>query len=126
VPLIYAIRVARSVNYCYLSYTPKPPTLRASDLNDQRSAGGDGSANLRDSSMTIELHYNDGRQEFREISGTELTAPLVLLEGDNFFIKSPCDPRICVTVVKYLPYRQVRGEVLNNIEIVRSPSEEVA
>lgn len=78
------------------------------------------------SSMTIELHYNDGRREFREIACTDLTPPLVLLDGDKFFVKSPCDPRICTTVINYLPYRQVRGEVLNNIEIVRSSSEEVA
>jgi hypothetical protein len=76
--------------------------------------------------MTIELHYNDGRREFREIACTEVTAPIVLKDGDKFFIKTPCDLRICATVIKYLPYRQVRGEVLDNIEIVRSPSEEVA
>jgi len=73
--------------------------------------------------MTIELHYNDGRTDFREITCTEFTAPTVLKDEDNFFVKSPCDPRICQTVAKYLLYRQVRGEVLTNIEVVRSHSE---
>lgn len=76
--------------------------------------------------MIIELHHNDGTAEFREIARTELIAPTVIENKGKFFIKTPCDPRICKTVAKYLLYKECRGEVLSNIEIVRSAkSEEV-
>lgn len=76
--------------------------------------------------MDIELHHNDGKSEFREIARTELTAPLVIKDKGKFFIKAPHDPRILKTVPKYLLYRECRGEVLKNIEVVRTPkSEEV-
>lgn len=76
--------------------------------------------------MIIELHYNDGTVEPREIARTELTAPTVLKARDNFFLKSPCDPRICTIAPKYLMYRECRGENLSTIEVVRIlESEEV-
>jgi hypothetical protein len=77
--------------------------------------------------MIVELHSNDGTSKFLEVCCTELTAPSVIFDQDKdqFFIKSPCDPRICTTAAKYLLYKECRGEVLNNI-IVRSRSEEVA
>lgn len=75
--------------------------------------------------MDIELHHNDGKSEFLEIARTELNAPLVIEHKGKFFIKTPYDPRILETVPKYLLYRECRGEVLTNIEVVRSPKEEV-
>ena len=76
--------------------------------------------------MIVELHHNDGTSEFREIARTELIAPTVIEDQGKFFIKTPCDPRICEKVAKYLLYRECRGEVLSNIEVVRSAkSEEV-
>lgn len=77
--------------------------------------------------MIIELHHNDRKSEFREISCLELTAPLVLFDSDTgkFFVKTPCDPRICETAPKYLLYRECRGQVLGNIEIVQQKSTEV-
>lgn len=70
--------------------------------------------------MIIELHHNDGTAEFPEICCTELTAPTVIQVKGKFFIKSPCDPRIFLTVAKYLLYRECRGEFLNNIAVSRS------
>lgn len=76
--------------------------------------------------MIIELHYNDGTVEFPEVCCTELTAPTVIKDKGKFFLKTPCDPRICLKAIKYLLYRECRGEVLNNIAIVRDfKSEEV-
>ena len=78
--------------------------------------------------MIVELHHNDGTSDFPEICCTELTAPSVIFDSHTgkFFVKAPCDPRICTTVAKYLLYRECRGEVLNNIKVVRTPkSEEV-
>ncbi len=77
--------------------------------------------------MIIELRHNDTTTEFREISCVELTAPTVILDENTgkFFIKAPCDPRICQTIAKYLLYRECRGEILSNIEIVRKDSVEV-
>ena len=72
--------------------------------------------------MIIELHHNDAKSELREISCLELTAPLVLFDTGKFFVKTPCDPRICETAPKYLLYRECRGELLGNIEIVRQKS----
>lgn len=74
--------------------------------------------------MIIELHHNDGSVEPREIARTELTAPTVLKTRDKFFIKSPCDPRLCTIGPKHLMYRECRGENLNSIEIVRTPNSE--
>lgn len=74
--------------------------------------------------MIIELHHNDGTMEPREIARTELTAPTVLKTKDKFFLKSPCDPRICTTAPKSLVYRECRGESLNNIEVVRTAKTE--
>ncbi|MEG4273838.1 MULTISPECIES: hypothetical protein [unclassified Microcoleus] len=79
--------------------------------------------------MIVELHHNDGKSEFPEICCTELTAPSVIFDRDTgkFFFKTPCDPRICTTVAKYLLYRECRGEVLNSIKVVRPlDSEDVA
>ena len=78
--------------------------------------------------MIIELYHNNAKSELREISCLKLTAPLVLFDSDTgkFFVKTPCDPRICETAPKYLLYRECRGEVLVNIVIVRTlKSEEV-
>lgn len=76
--------------------------------------------------MIIELQHNDGTSDFPEICCTELTAPTIIKDKGKFFLKTPCDPRICQKVAKYLLYRECRGEVLNNIAIVRdSKSEEV-
>lgn len=76
--------------------------------------------------MIIELQSNNGKSDFPEICCTELTAPTVIENKGRFFLKTPCDQRICSTVVKYLLYRECRGEVLNNIAIVRTvESEEV-
>ena len=77
--------------------------------------------------MIIELRHNDRKSEFREISCLELTAPLVLFDSNTgkFFVKTPCDPRICEIAPKYLLYRECRGEVLVNIEIVRQKSTQV-
>ena len=76
--------------------------------------------------MIIELYHNNAKSELREISCLGLTAPLVLFDSDKFFVKTPYDPRICETAPKYLMYRECRGEVLSNIEIVRTlKSEEV-
>lgn len=74
--------------------------------------------------MIIELHRNDGRTDFVEIARSELTAPTVIQNKGKFFIKTPHDPRICSTVAKYLLYRECRGEVLNNIAVVRSDTSE--
>ncbi|MEG4133349.1 hypothetical protein QUA41_31240 [Microcoleus sp. Pol11C1] len=78
--------------------------------------------------MIVELIRNDGTSDFPEICCTELTAPSVIFDSDSgkFFAKAPIDPRICPVAVKYLPYRECRGEVLSSIAIVRSHSEEVA
>lgn len=78
--------------------------------------------------MIIELHHNDGQVEPQEIARTELNAPLVIKDGDKFFIKAPHEPRICLPTTKqiHLCYRQCRGENLNNIAIMRSvKSEEI-
>lgn len=76
--------------------------------------------------MTIELCFNDGTSEFREICRTELTAPTVIENRGKFFIKVPCDSRIYSCVHSFLIYRECRGEVLNNIEVARFHDEEVA
>ena len=77
--------------------------------------------------MIIEFRHNDRKSELREISCLKLTAPLVLFDDrtGKFFVKTPCDPRICEKVTKYLMYRECRGEVLGNIEIRRKKSTEV-
>ena len=78
--------------------------------------------------MIIELYHNNAKSELREISCSKLTAPLVLFDSNTgkFFVKTFCDSRICETAPKYLLYRECRGEVLSNIEIVRTlKSEEV-
>ena len=75
--------------------------------------------------MIIEIHHNDRKSEVRKISCLELTAPLVLFDSGKFFVKTPHDPRICETAPKYLLYRECRGEVLSDIEIVQQKSTEV-
>jgi hypothetical protein len=79
--------------------------------------------------IVVELQFRDRNRPSNlfKIARTELTAPTVIEDKEgNFFIKCPIDPRIVVGSVDCpLQYRQCRGEVLSNILVVRSLSEEV-
>lgn len=99
--------------------------MKQKNRRELKTSGG--FCNIKDECMMIiELHHKNSEIELREIGRTELTAPLVLEDEGKFFIKAPCDPRICAAAPKHLIYKECRGESLNNIAIVRSAkSEEV-
>jgi hypothetical protein len=80
--------------------------------------------------IVVELHHHNKKVDSVKIDRTELTAPTVIFDRHQgkFFVKLPVDPRITAGTPNCpLQYRQCRGEVLSNIEVVRSASaEEVA
>jgi hypothetical protein len=80
-------------------------------------------------SVKIILHFNDKTTRSAEIAATELTAPTVISIKGKYFFKIPYSPLTVAEVngiPEAIPYFQCRGAELSSIQIVRSPSEEVA